>query len=97
MTANTVILASVIDGDIALADGMIYRLTPCCKASGKGGAGSATGVCCRACYRDVPEMFGWAALVGEARGEVELAEQLAPTLERFAGDLAARVFATARA
>lgn len=36
---------------------MLYPLTPCCKASGKGGD-SLTGVVCRSCYEEVDGKFG---------------------------------------
>lgn len=50
-------------------------LTPCCGASAKGSVMSSTGVCCRACYRELPEWAGmawdtrtaeWAAVLKEA-------------------------------
>lgn len=41
--------------------GMVYALTPCCNATGKG-SHSPTGVVCRGCYRTVDISFG-----GEAR------------------------------
>lgn len=42
-----------------LSDGMVFPLTPCCKATGKGGG---HGVVCRRCYTDVDYDFGDAAL-----------------------------------
>jgi hypothetical protein len=38
--------------------GLLYRLTPCCEASGKGSADSQTGVVCRNCYKSVSHEFG---------------------------------------
>lgn len=39
----------------AMADGIVYALTPCCGASAKG---SAHGVVCRACYAPIPSVYG---------------------------------------
>ncbi len=47
----------------------LVALTPCCKASGKGGD-SPTGVVCRACYRPVSAKYGtsgWESLLQAAR------------------------------
>lgn len=46
----------------ALADGILYPLTDCCQASGKGGMGH-TGVVCRACYQPVSSTYGLCYLV----------------------------------
>lgn len=43
---------------VAESDGMLYPLTPCCYASGKGSVNSPTGVCCRACYAAVEAYLG---------------------------------------
>lgn len=45
-----------VDPDLPIA----YPLTPCCGASAKGDAMSSTGVCCRACYEELPEWAGMA-------------------------------------
>ena len=37
---------------------LVYVLTPCCNATGKGVEYSATFVACRACYRDVDPIYG---------------------------------------
>jgi hypothetical protein len=37
---------------------MLFPLTPCCFASGKGTTNAASGVCCRACYAEVDPYFG---------------------------------------
>ena len=42
--------------------GMLYPITDCCGASGKG-AKSETGVVCRSCYRTVDALFGDTATV----------------------------------
>jgi hypothetical protein len=42
---------------IAENDGIIFRLTNCCEASGKGGE---RGVICRACYQPVDDEMGMA-------------------------------------
>lgn len=50
---------------VANSDGMIYPLTACCSASGKGSADSPTGVVCRSCYQPVSAVYGdcgWAAV-----------------------------------
>lgn len=47
-------------GTIAETEGIAYILTPCCQASAKGSVNSSTGVCCRACYRELPEWTGMA-------------------------------------
>jgi hypothetical protein len=91
-----VVLASVLGGDVALQDGMVYRLTDCCKASGKGSASCSTGVCCRKCYRAVDATFGWGAYADDPTGPAQLAEQVRPVLERFADSFAEGVFAKAR-
>lgn len=42
---------------IAMSDGMIYPLTPCHQASGKGSE-VPTGVVCRSCYEEVDPLYG---------------------------------------
>lgn len=37
---------------------MLYALTPCCHASGKGSVNCETGVVCRACYDEVDPKYG---------------------------------------
>lgn len=44
-------------------DNIVYPLTDCCEASGKGSESSPTGVVCRACYRQVPIRMARAALL----------------------------------
>lgn len=51
---------------------LIAPLTTCCGASGKGSAGSRTGVVCRACYRDVEPAYGDCAVLGEEGDAVPL-------------------------
>lgn len=43
---------------VAESDGTRYYLTHCCGASAKGSGNSSTGVCCRGCYREIPEWYG---------------------------------------
>jgi hypothetical protein len=43
---------------MALCEGLVYPLTQCCAASGKGGA---DGVVCRYCYRRVDGVYGMCA------------------------------------
>lgn len=52
-------------GILAVNDGIVFYLTECCKASGKGSSNSPTGVCCRACYQPVPEVLAGAWLVSD--------------------------------
>lgn len=49
-------------GRWALADGIVYPLTDCCGASGKG---SGDGVVCRKCYKPVGDRFALAARVAQ--------------------------------
>lgn len=77
-----VVLASSLGGDVVVCDGIVYLLTECCSASGKGSSNSPTGICCRACYRPVDSRFGWAALVTDADVVDSLAGVL---LEAWAG------------
>ena len=44
-------------GMIAEYDGQPFYITDCCGASAKGSANSRTGVCCRACYREIDPML----------------------------------------
>jgi hypothetical protein len=46
------------EGDLVVeSDGMLYPLTHCCLASGKG-AEVSTGVVCRSCYEEVDSIYG---------------------------------------
>ncbi len=70
MTTSTITTISMgIDADLALdasiGDGMVYYLTPCCKASAKG---CDEHVACRACYRVIPDALGDAWMVDDAAG-----------------------------
>ena len=47
---------------------MLYPLTECCEASGKG-AESPTGVVCRACYEPVAAAFGSCAFLSEGTAD----------------------------
>ena len=53
---------------------LLYPLTECCGASGKGSE-SSTGVVCRSCYEEVPALYG---------GCVKLSESAADWLVRAA-------------
>lgn len=57
------ILGRDILGPIALNGSIIYRLTNCCEASGKG---SGNGVICRGCYRPVVDEYGRAWLTRDS-------------------------------
>lgn len=74
-------------GRVVLNDGIIYVLTTCCEASGKGGERA---VICRACHQPVPEVHGWAALQSDPNAREALASILEPTLEHLAALVAAR-------
>ena len=50
---------------VALYSGIVYFLTPCCGASGKGSDG---GIVCRACYHDVDDIYGDGWTLDDARG-----------------------------
>lgn len=65
-------------GEYAYSDGVVYLLTPCCKASGKGSIGSFSGVVCRKCRRDVSYEFGmgWTPESIEAEGNPELTKRV---------------------
>jgi hypothetical protein len=56
------------DTTIRREDGaeLLYPLTPCCQASGKG-AETSTGVMCRACYREVDVKYGGPSRIAVAR------------------------------
>ena len=43
---------------LAMNDGIIHLLTPCCSASAKGVTG---GIVCRNCYHPVPSAYGMGA------------------------------------
>lgn len=49
--------------------GLVYALTPCCNATGKG-ASVPSGVVCRSCYREVDGYFGGQATVDVPRASV---------------------------
>jgi hypothetical protein len=54
-----------IDGDLAISGGMVYYLTPCCKASA---TGCADYVGCRACYKPVADALGDGWMADDAAG-----------------------------
>jgi hypothetical protein len=62
------------DGNLVVHDpdipDLVYALTPCCNASGKGSANSPTGICCRACYQPVDSYFGGPAKVTNPRATI---------------------------
>lgn len=55
-------------GTLAVCDGIVYYLTPCCQASAKGGW---EGTICRACYEPLPDEYGWACLWQDFATELE--------------------------
>ena len=62
-------------GRLTVSDGIAYYLTPCCGASGKGSAGSRTGVVCRSCYSDMAADFGDGWLVSDSAAWERYAER----------------------
>lgn len=93
---STNAIASDPIGGLLTSDGtIVYYLTECCGASGKGSANSATGVVCRSCYRQVPASLGAGWLVTDEAGWARYAEELRPHLERFTDGMVARVRAAA--
>jgi hypothetical protein len=66
-TAHTVkTLIMLPGGDIAVSGGIVYLLTRCCGASSKG---AGDGVVCRACYRALPDMWGWGDMLADVTAE----------------------------
>jgi hypothetical protein len=59
------VLGSDFRGTVAAADGIVFYLTACCRASAKGSSNSPSGVCCRECYRPVSGDMGTAWLVSD--------------------------------
>lgn len=62
MSNTTIVEVTTICGVTVAHDDVAYVLTPCCGASGKGGA---AGIVCRACYRPVADLYGmsgWRAI-----------------------------------
>ena len=93
---STNALASDPIGGLLTSDGtIVYYLTACCGASGKGSAGSYTGVVCRNCYDVVPASLGAGWLVNDDAAWARYAEELRSHLERFTDDMVARVRAAA--
>ena len=58
--------------------GMFWPLTPCCQASAKG---SGSGVVCRACFAEVPEVLGLGAMLSE--GEAAVAAMVEAVQEKM--------------
>lgn len=57
------ILGKDSEGDVVVGlEGMLYLLTPCCYASGKGWD-SETGVVCRSCFQTVDPAYGGLATI----------------------------------
>jgi hypothetical protein len=99
MTAQptTPVITTLVDvlniGLVVASEGMVYLLTPCCVASGKGGE---SGVICRACHRPVDDRYGWATMASWGKmAEDALAEILEPVLEDHAATIAQRAIAKA--
>lgn len=93
-TPTVTILGDVLNiGLVAASDGMVYLLTPCCQATGKGGE---RGVVCRSCYKDVDDRYGWATMASWGQMAMDaLAEILEPVLEDHAATVAQRAIAQA--
>lgn len=86
-------------GGLLTADfGLVYYLTRCCGASGKGSANSSTGTVCRACYREVSAEFGRGWRVDDEAAWERYRERLAAELgEHLATRLTQRVKTAAHA
>lgn len=52
---------------VALSEGLVYPLSPCCKASATGTVG---GTACRSCYRSIPTLYGSCFLTSDAPEDV---------------------------
>ena len=53
----------------------IYRLTPCCGASGKGSmVGDRPAIVCRGCYNEVEDVFGYGASIDPDTYSIDLSE-----------------------
>ena len=64
--ATTVTTISMgIDADLAISDGIVYYLTPCCKASAKGCDGY---IGCRSCYRPIADELGDGWMANDSAG-----------------------------
>jgi hypothetical protein len=93
---STNAIASDPIGGLLTSDGtIVYYLTECCGASGKGSAGSYTGVVCRSCYDVVPASLGAGWLVTDDAGWARYAEELRPHLEQFTDGVVAKTRAAA--
>lgn len=61
---SVTILTTASFGSLALSDGVVYPLTPCCQASAKGSmAGGEPATVCRVCYREIDPLLGDCAVV----------------------------------
>jgi len=84
--SQPVVLASdSVGGTLVAQDGIVYYLTDCCKASGKGGQ---HGVICRSCYRPVSDVYGMGWMASDEQAWLNYAEMLRPSIERFADKMA---------
>lgn len=95
-TTTTRVLDVVTNGELRVADGIVYLLTTCCGASAKGGE---HGVICRACYAPIDERFGmawmaadfeaaypaWMASVGLTEGTPDVFAHLSRVIARDLG------------
>lgn len=57
--------STMLGANVRQSDGLVYLLTTCCQASGKGSLNSDTGVVCRACYAEVDMAYGDGAAVDD--------------------------------
>lgn len=62
---STTTISMGIDADLAINGGIVFYLTPCCKASAKGCDGY---IGCRACYRQIADELGDGWMVDDASG-----------------------------
>ena len=63
------VLLNAPTGQIVASHGMIYPLTPCCKASA---TGTEYGTACRSCYQEIDPMYGFCAVINDANAHRDL-------------------------
>lgn len=75
-TPATVTLGFDAQGrEVAVNDGVIFLLTPCCSATGKGTVNCSTGLCCRGCYEELYDWeYGMSWTVGDPTAPIIVTE-----------------------
>lgn len=95
-SSTNALSSDVLGGFLCMQDGMLYYVTNCCGASGKGSVNMPSGVCCRACYKDVGAVYGDCWQVESDADMARYADRLRPHLGEFADKIAASVREAAR-